>query len=150
MSDTEKQAEQQGQDQQDKVPVLGDGVGLDYGNVAALLSNKCKVVVDLDDPILMMVPLCNAFLEEERKLMEQHKKVLAAVLSEKTGGFVASVQRTADELGKTLASSTVKSLEDAMQQHQANIRWWGLVATVSALLNIAFVAFFIWGASHGR
>lgn len=143
------------------MPALPDGVGLSYEELASRLAEKSRVIVSPDDPILMMVPLCNAFLEEERRLMERHKRALAQVMAEKTGGFVDSVKQITDDLGKTLTASAVDSLSAglaahrqgmerqnaALQQHQANIRWWGLVATVSALLNIVLIVFFL---LHGR
>ena len=142
------------------MPVLPDGIGMNFDEVAALLAEKSRVVVGPDDPILMMVPLCNAFLEQERKLMEQHKVVLAKVLSEKTEGFVQSVQSMADEMGKTLASSTIESLgasllehregmtrqQAALERHQAEVRQWGMVAAISAAVNVAvFVLLFLLG-----
>ena len=140
------------------MPVLPDGIGMSYEEIAALLAEKSKVVVGQDDPILMMVPLCNAFLEQERKLMNLHKAALAKVLAEKTEGFVASVKSMADEMGKTLASSTVESLgsalvehregmtrqQAALERHQAEVRQWGMVAAISAAVNVAvFVALFL-------
>lgn len=157
--------EQNGQEQQKDgaqviptMPVLPDGIGLNYDEVSALLAEKSRVVVSPDDPILMMVPLCNAFLEQERKLMNLHKAALAKVLAEKTEGFVSAVQGMADEMGKTLASSTVESLgtalvehregmtrqQAALERHQAEVRQWGMVAAVSAAVNVAvFVALFL-------
>ena len=165
MEDSEELSDQIEQEQPSSadmpaMPVLPDGIGMNFDEVAALLAEKSRVVVGPDDPILMMVPLCNAFLEQERKLMEQHKVVLAKVLSEKTEGFVSAVQGMADEMGKTLASSTIESRgasllehregmtrqQAVLERHQAEVRQWGMVAAISAAVNVAvFVLLFLLG-----
>ena len=157
---TEQEQRQVESESMPAMPVLPDGIGMSYDEITALLAEKSKVVVGPDDPILMMVPLCNAFLEQERKLMNLHKTALAKVLAEKTEGFVSAVQGMADEMGKTLASSTVESLGSALvehregmtrqqavlERHQAEVRQWGLVAAISAAVNVAvFVALFLLG-----
>ena len=102
---------------------LSDGIGLSYADIAEELARKSKTIVAQDDPIMMMVPLCNAFLAEESKLMERHKTALAQVMADKTDSFVQSVQQTVDELGKTLASEAVQSLQAAfVAQHEAMVK----------------------------
>ena len=130
------------------MPALGDGYGLNADEVARMLAEKANIPVSPDDPILMMVPLCNAFLSEERRLLEKHSEVLAHVLADKTGGFVASVRQTADELGQTLSSAAVRDLHQAMQEHKAAIQWWGWLASCAALLNLVLVAL-LWRACGG-
>ena len=137
---------------------LSDGIGLSYAEIADELARKSKAIVAQDDPIMMMVPLCNAFLAEESKLLERHKKALAQVMAVKTDTFVQSVQKTVEELGQTLTSATVQSLqtaftehreamkihETALQQHRSNIFWLSAIAVVSGLINVAvFVGIFL-------
>ena len=140
------------------MPALPDGIGLGYEEIAEELSKKSETIVRVDDPIMMMVPLCNAFLAEESKLLERHKKALAQVMAVKTDTFVQSVQKTVEELGQTLTSATVQSLqtaftehreamkihETALQQHRSNIFWLSAIAVVSGLINVAvFVGIFL-------
>ena len=140
------------------MPVLPDGIGLSYAEITEELARKSKTIVSPDDPIMMMVPLCNAFLAEESKLLERHKKALAQVMAAKTDTFVQSVQKTVEELGQTLTSATVQSLrtaftehreamrihETALQQHRSNIFWLSAIAVVSGLINVAvFVGIFL-------
>ena len=137
---------------------LSDGIGLSYAELAEELARKSKTIVAQDDPIMMMVPLCNAFLAEEGKLMERHQTALAQVMATRTDNFVQSVQKTVDELGQTLTSTAVQSLQtafteqrealeqqrQAMQQHRSNIFWLSAIAAVSALVNVAvFVGIFL-------
>lgn len=147
MSESERPTKSQSEPS--AMPILPD-IGLTYEEIATLLAKQGQALPP-DDPILMLIPICNALLTHQQKLVERHQKALAQVMSERTGGFVESVQRITDELGKTLTASTVESLSAGlaahsrdMVQHQANIRWWGLVAAVSALVNVAvFVGIFL-------
>ena len=90
--------------------------------------------------------------------MERHKTALAQVMADKTDSFVQSVQQTVDELGKTLASEAVQSLQaafvaqheamvknaSALAKHKPNMLWLSAIAAVSALVNVAvFVALFL-------
>ena len=144
--------------EQEPMAFLSDGIGLSYAEIADELARKSKAIVAQDDPIMMMVPLCNAFLAEESKLLERHKKALAQVMAAKTDSFVQSVQKTVQELGQTLTSATVQSLqtaftehreamkihETALQQHRSNIFWLSAIAVVSGLINVAvFVGIFL-------
>lgn len=147
--DEQKKQKQQAVPQ--TMPVLPDGVGLNFEDVSRLLAEKSRVIVSPDDPILMMVPLLNAFLSEEHALLERHKAALAQVMAMKTDGFVESVQRITDELGKTLTASTVESLSAGLaahsqdlQQHRSQIFWLSAIAATSALVNVAvFVGIFL-------
>ena len=140
------------------MPVLPDGIGLSYAEITEELARKSKTIVSPDDPIMMMVPLCNAFLSQQHALQERHKTALAQVMAAKTDTFVQSVQKTVEELGQTLTSATVQSLrtaftehreamrihETALQQHRSNIFWLSAIAATSALVNVAvFVGIFL-------
>lgn len=140
------------------MPALPDGIGLGYADIAEELARKSKTIVNPDDPILMMVPLCNAFLSQQHALQERHKGALAQVMSDKTDNFVQSVQRTVDALGNTLASEAVQSLHAAfsgqqetmrqhafaLQKHTTSMFWLAAITTTSALVNVGvFVALFL-------
>ena len=86
------------------------------------------------------------------------KKALAQIMAARTDNFVQSVQKAVDELGQTLTSATVQSLQaafteqretmaqqrQAMQQHRSNIFWLSAIAATSALVNVAvFVGIFL-------
>jgi hypothetical protein len=126
------------------MPQLPDGIGLNHDQVAQLLAEKSKTIVSPDDPVLMMVTLCNAFLAEENKLMTRHKEVLAHVLAEKTDGFVQAVRQVADRMGQTLASSTVDAMRAALEAHRRDLQrhrrdmvWLSAIIVTSALINVA-------------
>lgn len=144
--------------EQEPMAFLSDGIGLSYAEITEELARKSKTIVSPDDPIMMMVPLCNAFLSQQHALQERHKTALAQVMAAKTDTFVQSVQKTVEELGQTLTSATVQSLqtaftehreamkihETALQQHRSNIFWLSAIAVVSGLINVAvFVGIFL-------
>ena len=49
-------------------PDLPDGIGLSYKDIALLMAMKHKCVAEVDEPMLIMVSVCNAFLSETEKL----------------------------------------------------------------------------------
>ncbi len=140
------------------MPALPDGIGLGYEEIAEELSKKSETIVRVDDPIMMMVPLCNVFLSQQHALQERHKGALAQVMSDKTDNFVQSVQKTVDELGQTLSSDAAQSFqaafsgqqetmrqhEFALQKHTTSMFWLAAITTTSALVNVGvFVALFL-------
>ncbi|NLZ17127.1 MAG: hypothetical protein GX087_05270 [Desulfobulbaceae bacterium] len=157
MSEAET-SESQGHEKAPAAPILSDGIGLSYEEIAQELTAKSKTIVSADDPILMMVPICNAFLAQQQALQDRHKMALAQVMADKTDSFVQSVQKAVEELANTLTFSTVESLqssfsaqqnemqqhEKVLQQHKSNMAWLAAITTVSALVNVAvFVGIFL-------
>ena len=49
------------------MPLLPDGRGLDYEDIRMMLSKQHKTMLGNDEPIMMMVTLCNVFLGELEK-----------------------------------------------------------------------------------
>jgi len=134
-----------------KMPVFPDGIGLDFDQIRQLIADKNKTIIEPDDPLLMVATICNAFLEEENKLMNRHKSALAQVLSSKTEKFVESVQSAAENMGTTLSSSSAVKFKQILidhriilERHKSNMMWLTAIAAVSALVNVAvFVALYL-------
>ncbi len=159
MSDTvEKSSEIPAREKAPAAPILPNGIGMTYEAVAQELAAKSKTIVSADDPILMMVPICNAFLTQQHALQERHKAALAQVMAGKTDSFVVSVQETVAALGQTISSSAVQSLRAAfmkqeksmryhqlvLQRHKSAMCWLAAITTVSALVNVGvFVGIFL-------
>jgi len=137
------------------MPQLPDGIGLSLDQVANLLAEKNKTIVSLDDPILMTVTMLNAFLAEEDRLMERHKGAITQVLASRTDKFVQAVGKAAASVSETFSGQAVTAMKEAVAEHskafaameeslishQANIRWWGIIALVSAVVNVAVFVF---------
>jgi len=130
------------------MPGLPDGVGLTLDEVRALLAAKNSVTVTPDDPILMMVTLLNAFLTEEEKLLERHRKALTAILADRTDGYVKAVEQTTASLSESLSNASLDEIKKIFQENggtinrfRSNMIWLAAIVGTSALVNVAV---FVW------
>ena len=126
------------------IPELPDGIGLSLEEVRMLLAMKNSASVSPDDPILMIVTVLNAFLSEEEKLLYRHRKALTTILTERTDGYVKSVEQTAVNLGESLSSASAAEMsrlfsENTLKMGKLNqsLFWLAAIVTVSALVNVA-------------
>ena len=126
---------------------LPDGVGLSYEDIGLLLAMKHKAVIEDDEPILMMVTVCNAFLNEVSTLHKRHNDALSKIIAGKTQEYISGVKETTDAFTKTLADASVEGVRQifkehaaTLQAHQGNTRWCALIVAISALANIAVLA----------
>ena len=127
---------------------LPDGVGLTLDEVRALLAAKNSVTVTPDDPILMMVTLLNAFLAEEEKLLERHRKALTTILADRTDGYVKAVEQTTASLSESLSNASLYEIKKIFQENggtinrfRSNMIWLAAIVGTSALVNVAV---FVW------
>ena len=137
------------------MPQLPDGIGLSLDQVANLLAEKNKTIVSLDDPILMTVTVLNAFVAEENRMMKRHKEAITQVLASRTDKFVQAVAKAAGEVSETFSGQAVTAMKEAVAEqgkafaaleqslasHRANIRWWTIIAMVSAVVNVGVFVF---------
>ena len=130
------------------MPELPDGVGLSLEEVRTLLAVKNLTSVSPDDPILMIVTVLNAFLAEEEKLLDRHRKALTAILTERTDGYVKAVEQTTTHLGESLSSGSAKEMSrlfsentGRMERFNSSLFWLTSIVTAAALVNVAI---FIW------
>jgi len=130
------------------MPELPDGIGLSLEEVRTLLAVKNSASVSPDDPILMIVTVLNAFLAEEEKLLDRHRKALTAILAERTDGYVRAVEQTTAHLGESLSSASAKEMSrlfsghtGRMERFNTSLFWLTAIVTVSALINVVI---FIW------
>lgn len=127
---------------------LPDGIGLTIDGVRSLLATKNSVSVSPDDPILMMVTLLNAFLTEEEKLMDRHRKALISILADRTDHYVQAVEQTTAHLGESLSNSSLSELKKIFMEHdgtmnrfRSSITWLAAIIGTSAMVNVAV---FVW------
>ena len=130
------------------MPELPDGIGLTIEGVRSLLATKNSVSVSPDDPILMMVTLLNAFLTEEEKLLNRHRRALTTILADRTDHYVQAVEQTSASLGESLSSSSLSEIKKIfvehngmMNQFRSSITWLAAIIGTSALVNVAV---FVW------
>ena len=82
LEDIQEQEREQVQTQQEKEYLLPDGFGMSLDEVRALILNKYDIKVDKDDPILLIVPILNACLHEQKKLQDVYRENLKGVYQE--------------------------------------------------------------------
>ena len=126
------------------MPQLPDGIGLTLDEIRSLLATKNSITVSPDDPILMMVTLLNAFLTEEEKLLDRHRKALTSILTDKTDNYVQAVEQTTANLSESISTSSVHEIKKIFQENGAtmnrfrsNMVWLAAIVGISALVNVA-------------
>lgn len=135
-------------------PCLPDGFGLSVEEVRALLAKKHNLAVPVDDPMLMMVTIQNAFLGAQIQLQEKHKKALAAFMGEQTAAYVRGVEKSVADLTATLSNMTTKGIQEAASDFAATLSGFktslyfcAAIIGLSALLNVA--VFVLKAVQHG-
>lgn len=137
------------------MPLLPDGIGLDFEDTRLMLSRLHGTYLGKDEPIMMMVNFGNIFLSELEKLHKKHNKAVTrimveqsgkyiAAVAEKSGEFVAGVKESSEALGAALKESSVDAIRDIFNSHakelnsnKLNARWCAAIMAVAALVNIA-------------
>lgn len=135
--------EQESKPEIPNMPQLPDGIGLTLDEIRSLLATKNSITVSPDDPILMMVTLLNAFLSEEEKLLDRHRKALTSILTDKTDNYVTAVAQTTASLSESISNSSVHEIKKIFQENGAtmnrfrsNMVWLAAIVGISALVNV--------------
>lgn len=134
------------------MPLLPDGIGLNYEDIRMMLSKQHKTMLGNDEPIMMMVTLSNVLLGELEKVHKKHNEAVTKIMADQSAKYISGVKATTDALSKTLAENSVEAIRaifnshaDALNANKINARWCAVVVGVSALANIAVMAFSVWG-----
>lgn len=61
-----------------------------------------------DEPSLMGVTICNAYLAELEKLQTRHKEGLSKLMADKTDAYVSGVATAVAQLTDSLSSASVE------------------------------------------
>lgn len=110
LEDIQEQDREQVQTQQEKEYLLPDGFGMSLDEVRALILNKYDIKVDKDDPILLIVPILNACLHEQKKLQDVYRENLKDVYQEVLEIFL-------ENLDKRLQNGNCKVEVEAQKQN---------------------------------
>ncbi len=110
LEDIQEQEREQAQTQQEKEYLLPDGFGMSLDEVWALILNKYDIKVDKDDPILLIVPILNACLHEQKKLQDVYRENLKGVYQEVLEIFL-------ENLDKRLQNGNCKVDVEAQKQN---------------------------------
>ena len=130
--------------QLEKEPLLPDGIGLTLEQAKALISNQCNISLGNDEPALMGITICNAYLGEMQKLHTRHAAGLARIMAEKTDAYVSGVNSAVEQLSTSLSSASVEGIRKVFDDHAATLTAFkhavyaaAAIVSVSALLNVA-------------
>ena len=128
-------------------PELPDGIGISLEDIAVLLAMKHDTSLSRDDPVLMLVTICNSFLGAIHSLHEKHNGALTSIMTARTKEYIASVQNTTDALTQTLSDASVEAIRKIFAEHASalqaskwNARWCAFIVAVSAMANVIVLA----------
>jgi hypothetical protein len=128
----------------DKEPLLPDGIGLTLDQAKALIAQNSGILLSNDEPALMGITICNAYLGELQKLHERHSKGLAKLMADKTDAYVSGVHVSIGQLTESLSSASVEGIRKVFDDHAARLNsfknavfWAAAIVSASALLNVA-------------
>ena len=138
-------------DQDESMPQLPDGIGLDFEDVRMMLAKKHGILLGREEPIMMMVTLCNVMLSELEKLHNRHNVAVTKIMTEQSAKYITGVKKTTDDLAKTLAENSVDAIREIFNSHanslmsnKINARWCAVIISISALTNVAVMALQAW------
>ena len=126
-------------------PVLADeGLGLSLEEARQLLHDKHGLTVGVDDPMLMMVTLNNAFLSEMEKLLGRHRQKLAELMGAETGGLTRNLKEFQEHVDRVNAEGFTKAAGDTLRDSLESLTrvkqdmfWLAGLIFISALCNAA-------------
>lgn len=135
----------------EKEALLPDGMGLRLEQVQALLATQHNTAVPKDDPMLMFVTICNAFLGEVQALHQRHETGLTRLMADKTDAYVRGIKEATAQLAAGLSSASVEGFKVACKEHERrmagfknNLTWLAAIVAVSALVNVAACVLLGW------
>lgn len=137
--------------EKEKPALLPDGVGLRLEQVQGMLVTLHNAAVPKDDPILMVVTICNAFLGEVQALHQRHEAGLTKLMADKTDAYVRGIKEATAQLAAGLSSASVEGIKTACKEHESrmavlksNLTWLAAIVAVSALVNVAALVLLGW------
>ena len=123
---------------------MPDGIGLSLEQAQALIVKSNGIVLANDEPALMGITICNAYLAEVAKLHARHEKGLTKLMAEKTDAYVSGVKAAVDQLAESLSSASVEGIRKVFDDHAATLKTFksnvylaAVIVGMSALLNVA-------------
>jgi len=130
--------------QPEKASILPNGIGLTLEQAKALIAQSSGIVLGNDEPALMGITLCNAYLGEVQKLHARHEAGLARLMAEKTDVYVSGMNAAVEQLSTSLSSASADGIRKVFEEHAATLNafkhavsWAAAIVSLSALLNVA-------------
>lgn len=123
-----------------------DGVGMSLEAVRALLAERNKMVVDLDDPILGVVTINNAFLAQMDALLVRHQLALKATMKDATEANIKAVKAEGNRFAENFKQAAIESTIAKVTEHQKMMQ--AFLSTIE-FLSIDLKRFCIFCVSGG-
>lgn len=131
-----------------EMPILPEGIGMNLEQVQKLLADQHKTIVSLDDPVLIMVTIMNAFLSQQNALLERHKTAMVNIMTEKTNDYVAEVKTATKSLSAAMSDLMLAAIQKTMNDHSLTLAnhkkdtmWLSAIVAISALINVVVFIF---------
>lgn len=126
--------------------VPNSGIGLTIEDVRAILHREAGVSIDKDDPLCLLVPILNAYMDAFDKFAEKHRDGFSLYLNEEGSKVLEQSRKAADILAKGVSQSSISEIREIFQgfnksllNFQSNIRWLTIIAVVVSLANVLAV-----------
>ena len=134
----------------DRGGAVQDAGELSVEAVRQLIAQKYNTTIPPDDPALLMVPIMQAALNEEKRLQESHRKKLAEVMDGMVNGLAEAVKRESAGVSEKLSGVAVQELQhvsaalhESSTAVSARLSGYGIalylctgIIAVSALVNV--------------
>lgn len=95
----------------DRGGAVQDAGELSVEAVRQLIAQKYNTTIPPDDPALLMVPIMQAALNEEKKLQESHRKKVAEVMNGMVNGLAEVVKKESAGVSEKLSGVAVQELQ---------------------------------------
>lgn len=95
----------------DKGGAVQDAGELSVEAVRQLVAQKYNTTIPPDDPALLIVPIMQAALNEEKRLQESHREKLAEVMNGMVNGLAEAVKRESAGVSEKLSGVAVQELQ---------------------------------------
>lgn len=95
----------------DKGGAVQDAGELSVEGVRQLVAQKYNTTIPPDDPALLMIPIMQAALNEEKRLQESHREKLAEVMNGMVNGLAEAVKRESAGVSEKLSGVAVQELQ---------------------------------------
>jgi hypothetical protein len=148
-----------------QLPDLPEGqeFGMDFEHIQGLLIAKNKTTVHVDDPLMMMVSVCNANLAEMTRLYQTHNVAVKNLMADQSKQYIEAVKATTGTLGEVVTQKGVDGIKEIFNSHiqalnthanthaQAlktnvtNALWCAGIMVVTAAVNVVLMAIRMWG-----
>jgi len=83
-------------------PLPPDGFGYTLEQAKALIAQHHSMILANDEPSLMGITICNAYLAEMEKLHTRHREGIGRLMAEKTDAYISGVQKSVAQLTDSL------------------------------------------------